>query len=460
MPFKQNILYGIAFFIYINFVNIYFLILRISDIVTIRPIIVYEYFILGLLLVCGVTPMVIWTLLILTLCLDLINHTSTIFLFNAAEFTKTLEFTWLYKFTTIHYLLAILFIVILYLNFLAIKFFRAKISRTPVVYIGLYLSLLLVFFGADYLNGGSSISDQKRLSISKFNIAGSMIKNWVPVLFELTKTPQKPIFTNSSVTFETFVHDTTSNQFLIILESWGLPKKMNERQKFQANISAMATLKGWTIHFDSTAFKGSTTHAELRELMSVSGDYRYFLNKDSALHIPSIFTLKKQQGYFISAAHSFSRNMFNRSIWWRNIGIDSAYFLEDIAEAMQLGNDQLNYSTPFISLNDEDAFLFLQQSISNEKKNFVYLLTENSHLPFHMHTHSVNSNQFTPLLSEEANNQIIRIHNLILFYIENSDTNQWSKILIVGDHIPPFTNNSDRSYYSSTKVPYILLTRR
>ena len=36
----------------------------------------------------------------------------------------------------------------------------------------------------------------------------------------------------------------------------------------------------------------------------------------------------------------------------------------------------------------------------------------------------------------------------------------WNKILIVGDHTPPFLIKKDRNFYVDGKAPYLLITKR
>lgn len=60
-------------------------------------------------------------------------------------------------------------------------------------------------------------------------------------------------------------------------------------------------------------------------------------------------------------------------------------------------------------------------------------------------------------ISEEAKNQLRFIKNLVGEFIQKIDTNKWQKVLIMGDHNPPYLNKKDRNFYSDKMVPYILI---
>ena len=156
--------------------------------------------------------------------------------------------------------------------------------------------------------------------------------------------------------------------------------------------------------------------------------------------------------------------MFQRNIWWKNIGIDNLNFRENI-QSFYNYKLKLNYNTSFISVNDEDAFNFIQAKTSKEGKQFSYLLTENSHLPF---MSNVEKPIFTHLfdidneinLSTEAKNQHKRITNFLVYVANHLDSSKFQSILIVGDHMPPFVKKGDRFFYSKEYVPYLIVSKQ
>lgn len=250
---------------------------------------------------------------------------------------------------------------------------------------------------------------------------------------------------------------------LIIVESFGLIVDSSKRKVFQKSISSVFEKYYWKTNWGNIPFSGSTTNAELRELLNCFGDYRFFNRPNNAKKFQSIFQIKKKQGYHISAIHSFTGNMFERSTWWKNIGADDVYFKEDLQNSSNFKID-LNFDTPFISVNDEDAFDFIQEKARIGGKHFTYILTENSHLPFKSIVKIPTlDNLFNidkeAVLSEEAKNQNKRITSFLIYIAKNLDSCKFQKILIVGDHIPPFFKKNDRSFYCNDHVPYLILTK-
>ncbi len=319
----------------------------------------------------------------------------------------------------------------------------------------------VIFFSVDILNGNHVFSEERIISIAKINIGGSILRIWI--LHDFTNKAHGPKPIPPSITFRTFERDSSGNQLLIVLESWGLISDYNERMKFERKLIDMASLNGWHIELGKTNFKGGTTAAEMRELFSLEGKYQYFVNPDSAGVYQSIISIKKRQGYYIIGAHSFSGKMFQRSLWWKNIGIDTSYFMENILEMDKKAESLLNYSTPFSSVNDEQAFSYVNTPTIPGSKKFAYFLTENSHLPYNelnpqkkIHDSVYYNNS---QLSDDANYQLQRIQDLLFYFIKYSDKNVWSKILIVGDHMPPYSRESNRRFYSSLYVPYLILSK-
>jgi hypothetical protein len=63
-------------------------------------------------------------------------------------------------------------------------------------------------------------------------------------------------------------------------------------------------------------------------------------------------------------------------------------------------------------------------------------------------------------ITSQAKNQLIHIKNLLEYFSQKIEPKDWNKILIVGDHAPPFLIKKDRNFYVDGKVPYLLITKR
>jgi hypothetical protein len=455
-------IYNLSLLIYVNLINIIFLIARLNGTATIRPVLVYDYLLIVILIAFRVPSIIVWVFFIAIFSLDLIGQISFTYLFSVPELLKNLEFSSLYSLSFLQYFFIFLFLAYLSLNLFVITKFTSSPYRSGKLSILFCCIFFILIYTFDYLNGGSIVNSRKILPIANTSVGGSSIRNVGANVINIMRDPQKPVPNFRSSTFQTFAEDTVGNQLLIIMESWGLPAEKKTKEKLKSVLFKKAHENGWTASFGHTPFRGTTTSSELRELLNVRGDYRYLINADSARQVESIFNIKKAQGYFNVAVHSFTGKMFERAIWWKNIGIDSACFLETVVFHRGYSNHELNHTTPFLSLNDEDAFLFLTANTSPaSQKKFGYLLTENSHLPFYDDKVAENDNDILDFkgLSPEANSQMRRIQELIFFFMHESG-DQWSKILIVGDHIPPCLKSSDRIFYFQDKTPFLILTRK
>ncbi len=456
MPSKKTISYILILFIWANSVNIAFLLFRLCGVVMLRPIIVYEYLLIPLLIAFRVPLTITYFCFIAVLLIDVISQISFIFLFSISEFLKNLQFYLLYDFSVTHYVMAVGFGIFIVAFFFALKRSSKPTRELSIVTISFTGLFFVSVYVIDSLSGKSLLNEKRIWSFYDFNLGAALTRDVFILVKDLGAPTSKVHVGNNSITSKTFKNDSTGNQLLIIMESWGFPNKQADWNKLKAIISSKDKLQEWKFDFGSTKFSGGTAHAELRELLDANGDYRYLVNPDSARSVRSIFNSKKKQGYSTFAIHSFSGKMFQRNIWWKNIGADSVFFMENVLRKKRLTSDELNYTTPFPSLNDEDAFLFIGPR-NDHRKRFAYFLTVNTHLPFNSQTSNKQHVIFDSQLSDEAENQLDRIIELIKFFIEKGNAEHWSKILIVGDHMPPFSNEKDRNFYSKKEVPFLLL---
>lgn len=431
-----------------------------------RPIFVYEYLFVFLLISFNLRPLITWIFFLFVFFIDFTSVFSKLYLFNLPDFINTIKYLGNYNFNVLQLvLLILLFATLIFLYFL-FKVIQINIGGDKL-FLRLFIIIFFSTFALDNLNGSSILVPYKSsLNFYKSNFAGSPIISLRNNLVNLNTNSDKPLLhpnNNKSITFNQFVLDESSNQMLIIVESFGLIKDTLKRKKFQKYISTFFGYKNLKISWGQTKFTGSTTRSELRELLNCVGDYRYFIDANKAKNLKSIFQIKKKQGYVTNAIHSYKASMFERDIWWKNIGVDDVYFSNDVQYKNKYKN-KLNNDTPFISVNDEDAFDFIQSKTSATNKQFSYLLTENSHLPFKGVINKPGLNYLFDIdnevkLSEEAKNQNKRITSFLIYVANHFDSNKFQKLIVVGDHMPPFLKKDDRSFYSDQFVPYFIISK-
>jgi hypothetical protein len=431
-----------------------------------RSIFVYEYLFILLAISFNIRPFITWMFFMFFLFVDFTSVFSKLYLFNLIEFINAIKYFGNYNFNISQLVISMILLSTLVAFYFLFRVIKIKIGGDRLC-LKLFLIVFVSIFALDNLNGSSILVPYNpSLSFYNSNFAGSPLILLTKSLENLIVNSDKPLLhptVNESITFNQYVNDDSSNQMLIIVESFGLIQDSLKRKEFQKAISTIFGYKHWKTSWGQTRFTGSTTRSELRELLNCVGDYRYFIDAHKAQKIKSIFQIKRHQGYVTNAIHSYKANMFERVIWWKNIGVNNVYFSEDV-QSINNYKKELNNDTPFISVNDEEAFDFIQAKSSASGKQFSYFLTENSHLPFKgkikksgIH-HLFNIDSDTKL-SEEAKNQSKRISNFLVYVANHFDSNKFQKLIIVGDHMPPFLKKEDRAFYSDQFVPYCIVTK-
>jgi phosphoglycerol transferase MdoB-like AlkP superfamily enzyme len=261
------------------------------------------------------------------------------------------------------------------------------------------------------------------------------------------KVSQIQDFKNSkdseSISFKYLKNDTSNKQVLIVIESWGLDKDLYKRKKQLQKLLELESF-GYQFQFDSSLFFGGTTSAEVRELYNKSGEAYYSIVQNGYSDATSIPQLKNNRGYNTVSLQSFSGYYSNgyhfRKVAGFNQIKDFSFFKNQSA---------LNFNNHYISVNDEAVFDYGFKLISTQKKAFLYILTINSHLPFHVEGKKSELQSQSDRITE----QFAQLANLLKKYPVN-------KVVIVGDHPPPFFTRKEIDQYSTKFVPAVIITHK
>lgn len=245
-----------------------------------------------------------------------------------------------------------------------------------------------------------------------------------------------------SVSYRYLLKDSSKKQVFIILESWGLNNDLEKRIE-QIRPIMLLNNSGYRVNLDSSLFFGGTSQAEVRELYNKSGEAYYSIIQHGFSDTKGLVQKKKLAGYNTIALQSFS-GFYSNGFHFRQSSSfneikDFNFFKNEFA---------INYNNHYISVNDEAVFDYGFKQISKENKAFLYILTINSHLPFHTHAGKT-----------ELESQYDRIKQQFSFLAELLKTYPVDKLVILGDHPPPFLTESERSHYSSTFVPALIIER-
>lgn len=430
-----------------------------------RPLFYIEYAFVLLALIVFKNYWQSFILFIFIFIFDLFNLFSSLFLFQIGELLNSIRFIQLYHFSIQQLMAGTSFFAYLFLIGYLLKKSHPLIQSQKKLFLKILASLYLIIIFFDFLSGSNKLTEKFiEVDSSKKNIVGSFVKDYVQY-FSTVSNSKIEILKDSSIGFSSFLKDTTGNQMLIVVESWGELKDAKLQKELYSWITQKFKKKGYDVSTGISKTYGSTVTAGLRELTNSKGDYGYFLNKKSAeTPFRSIFDEKKLQGYETFGFHPYTGRMFFRSIWWKNLGIQNLYFREQYQLEYKIKENELNGEAHYFpSVKDEIFFDYVINKTKNTPKKFVYYLTLNSHIPYktlgkdHDPTNLFDISKME--ISDQARSQLIHIKNLLEYFSQKIESKDWDKILIVGDHMPPFLTLQDRGFYEDGKVPYLLITK-
>ncbi len=234
---------------------------------------------------------------------------------------------------------------------------------------------------------------------------------------------------------------------LIVNESWGV----GINQSADQYLLSLIRQESENVEYGVFSFGGATVAAELRELCSLSPTNYNLTGVYQKLEQCLPHKLKGE-GYPTQAIHGAVSHMYDRKNWYPQAGFEKVIFQENLIKARRC------YSYP--GACDIDTIALVENFFLNESKGFLYWLTLNTHARydsrdilidnFDCQRFSIDSDEvcrYFKLQSQffHALGQSISAGNL-----DGVD------ILIVGDHEPRLTDQSDlEKYFITGKVPWV-----
>lgn len=418
--------------------------------------------------------------------MDLAYNLSHLYYFDLFNYLEKLPSLFITKFSLLFWAaLIVLFFAFLSVCNLLIKLFEAKLvqlgNNKLLLNIGLALLLFLTIYSVDAINGSTvvefglkekAIADLKILNKKKTNIGASLLKD-IYSDFKLYKTGVKqvneiPDFVNtnndSSFSYKYFYHSNRNKEIIIVLESWGLLQNKYLRA-FQLDPFNKIDRSKYEVKFDSSYFDGATVQAESRELLNKQGEAYFSVVNHNGLDIQGLVQKKVAQNYHTIAMQSFPGSYSLGEKFKKLIGFtqfkDYHFFHDSL-------NKEENHNNHYAAVNDEEVFKYIFEYANKYDKTFSYCLTINTHLPFAL-TYSEKQNLnfikfkglFKPMFpSEETLERYYRMSQELKCISELVNKNKIDKILIIGDHAPPFIFKQERKLFSSSLVPVILIEKK
>lgn len=350
----------------------------------------------------------------------------------------------------------LLILMLLTLNWWCLKVVSQRTNlRHSILAVTIAAALLGV---ADFCNGSSGV---KRADIQYVgaNIAGTSIANLLSSFSISRSTENVQIPSNNSLigqaeVMEWIRNHPDGNVILVIVESLGLHSNAAVNKYLADTLVSDLDTAYYTNHH-IIPFFGSTTYAELRELCSERGSYHSI--SDPAKCVPHML---QSLGWKTVGVHNFSGRMFDRNLWWRDIGIRERWFSEELYRVSPTVCDGA-FRGPCDETNIMHIFSHLDKS-----KQFLYGLTVNAHLPLLDTKIDINLLKLCANFQlAHADCSLIEMHRRVLLKI-NSEMRQYvlkgrrALVLVVGDHSPPFGDQKLRTVYSEGFVPGFSLRPR
>lgn len=290
------------------------------------------------------------------------------------------------------------------------------------------------------------------------NVQGSPLMNFANSLsysHEQASKPYTKLQSNKapvSEVVEWAQNNPEGSVLVILVESWGWHIDPVLRSWVTQPLTTSAMSNRFTIQVYAMPFRGTTTAGELRTLCAIAGHYSSLNTKIADDCLPNQLY---QQGYDSVGLHGFSSRMFERDRWWPKIGLTNRIFAEDLQE-----------STPrcggaFRGICDD--FLLGLAFSRLKSKRLVYVLTLNTHLPLKPVAIPSDLTEICKLrqVSESVCQLTGQLGNLMSQLATYTAKYPGTfKVVVGGDHSPPFINQADREAFSSTHVPEIILTSK
>lgn len=420
-----------------------------------RPFVYYEYLLIPFVFSLSQKYFFRFFAILVLIISDLLTSISKIYYFDTFNFLQKFSSIFISNFSVkfwIMVLVCVAFILIFIHLLITRTTLRSITSTKNDKKLGLLFFVLsfTVVFSIDSLFGSSSLQFKPNGKLT-LNFSQSIVRQYMKdaTIYAKKYLPVSQIqnFENSnkrqSLSYEYLLNDSSQRQALIILESWGLDNNLLKRME-QIELIMQLNNYGYNVHLDSSLFFGGTSQAEVRELYNKSGEAYYSVIQHGFSDIKGLAQYKNQAGYNTIALQSFSGYYSNGYHFRTSAGfkqIKDFSFFKNLAP--------VNYNNHYISVNDEAVFDYGFRQLSNERKAFLYILTINTHLPFH-----------TQSGVSELESQYDRIKQQFTYLAALLKKYPVNKLVLVGDHPPPFLTESKRNHYSFKFVPALIIEKK
>jgi len=245
---------------------------------------------------------------------------------------------------------------------------------------------------------------------------------------------------------------------IVMLEGFGAFESQQLRDVFWDQLKTADITERYEISDGTSAYHGSTTAAEARELCGEWADFTSYLTADRYECLPAKFA---DLGYQTTAFHAFTHQFFDRDIWLPRIGFQDLVFMENLAKRNDMPKRFCGLT--FKGFCDADLAKIVKAHLLEDlgKPKFTYWLTLNTHVPIAPEEapDRLDCSGETPFIDPS----LCRMSAMWLDVIEDvkqmalhpdlADTH----IILVGDHHPPIWNRAAKALFKPGEVGWISL---
>lgn len=449
-----------------------------------RPIIYYEYAILPFVLLLANKHSYRTIILIGLILLDLVYNLSHLYYFDLFNYIEKIPYLFISNFNIQFWLILALslFILVWFCNFLITLFEKnlEKLDKKYTINLFLSVSFLLLIYIIDTLNGSSLIGtlDNGKHIINittknkqEYNIGKSLLKDIYTdyTLFRLGKKEVheladfKNINSDSSLSYKYFYNSTGNKEFIIVLESWGLYLNdtllNNQIEPFYKIDTSRFKVK-----FEKSYFDGATVQAESRELLNKEGEAYFSVINHNKCDIKSLIKKKGEQNYKTLAVQPFLGTYSVGAKFKKLIGFETFKDYSFFHDTLGLPTV---YNNQYTAVKDEDVFSWIFKNAANSAKTFTYCLTINTHLPFHLKQRIIKDPDYNKFYekynhsfpSTQTLKRYFRLTQELKYLADLINKSDVDRVLIIGDHAPPFLFKNERMLFSSTYVPALIIEK-
>lgn len=250
-----------------------------------------------------------------------------------------------------------------------------------------------------------------------------------------------------------------NNLLIVLVEGMGAFASAEDRDRIGAPLRAAAARHGYRFESGTSAYSGSTTGAESRELCGRWGDYQDYL---PAARYDCLPRRLANRGYETIAYHGYMAAMFDRGRWFPHIGFTRLNFQEEI-ERDHGALVPSRCGSVFHGLCDEEVAELVRRELvaPASRPKLVYWLTLNSHVPF--------VPRANPALACDAaappfgNRTVCQLGDYWLDVVQRvariagDPALPPTDILIVGDHHTPLWERAAKNRFVLNRVDWFLL---